>query len=136
MKIYLSNQGNLRNFKSFIESIDPLNTDQLDIYTHQKWVTVHPANLVLTAALAIQIGKEKSQIIGKVPETGRYLDRMGLYSLTKTVSPFVYHRKEEAGRFVPIKVIKTPTDQSRFITDVIPLLHLSEKNESSKYRYL
>lgn len=128
MKIYLSNQGNLRNFKSFIESIDPLNTDQLDIYTHQKWVTVHPANLVLTAALAIQIGKEKSQIIGKVPETGRYLDRMGLYSLTKTVSPFAYHKKEEAGRFVPIKVIKTPTDQSRFITDVIPLLHLSEKN--------
>lgn len=128
MKIYLSNQGNLRNFKSFVESVDLSNGDQLDIYTHQKWVTVHPANLVLTAALAIQIGKNNSQIIGKVPETGRYLDRMGLYGFTKTISPFVYHKKEEAGRFVPIKIIRTPTDQSIFITDVIPLLHLSEKN--------
>jgi anti-sigma regulatory factor (Ser/Thr protein kinase) len=53
---------------------------------------------------------------------------MGLYELSKTPSPFVYHKKEEAGRFVPIKVIKTAKDQSRFITDMIPLLHLSEKN--------
>lgn len=128
MEVYLSNQGNLRNFKSFVQSIDLTNPKQLYIRTHQKWVTVHPANLVLTAALAIEVGRINSQIIGKIPETGRYLDRMGLYDLTKTPSPFVYRRKEEAGRFVPIKIIKTPTDQSHFITDVIPLLHLSEKN--------
>lgn len=128
MKVYLSNQGNLRNFKSFVESVDLTNPGVLEITTHLKWVTVHPANLVLAAALAMQVGQGSSEIIGKVPETGRYLDRMGLYDLTKTKSPFVYHKKEEAGRFVPIKVIKTPSDQSRFITDVVPLLHLSEKN--------
>ena len=89
---------------------------------------VHPANLVLTAALAIQAGRENTEIVGEIPETGRYLDRMGLYDLTKTPSPFVYRKKEEAGKFVPIKVLKTANDQSRFITDMIPLLHLSEKN--------
>lgn len=128
MKIFLSNQGNLRNFKSFIDSLDLSHPNKLIISTHDKWVTVHPANLVVTAALAIQVGKENTEIIGKVPDTGRYLDRMGLYELTKTPSPFMYHKKEEAGRFVPIKIIKTSADQSRFITDVIPLLHLSEKN--------
>jgi anti-sigma regulatory factor (Ser/Thr protein kinase) len=128
MKIYLSNQGNLRNLGSFLEVLDLTNPNKLEISTHDKWVTVHPANLVLTAALAMQIGKENSEIVGKVPDTGRYLDRMGLYNLTKTTSPFVYHRKEEAGRFVPIKVIKTANDQSSFITDMIPLLHLSENN--------
>lgn len=128
MKLFLSNQGNLRNFKSFVESLDLSQPDKLIISTHDKWVTVHPANLVVAAALAIQVGKENTEIIGKVPETGRYLDRMGLYELTKTPSPFVYHKKEEAGRFVPIKIIKTSEDQSRFITDVIPLLHLSEEN--------
>ncbi|MBI5620796.1 hypothetical protein HY949_03395 [Candidatus Gottesmanbacteria bacterium] len=128
MKVYLSNQGNLRNFKSFVGSVDLANPGVLEITAHPKWVTVHPANLVLAAALAMQVGQGNSEIIGKVPETGRYLDRMGLYDLTKTKSPFVYHKKEEAGRFIPIKVIKTPSDQSRFITDVVPLLHLSEKN--------
>jgi len=76
----------------------------------------------------MQIGKENVEIIGKIPDTGRYLDRMGLYSLTKTPSPFTYTKKEEAGKFVPIKVIRTANDQSRFITDIIPLLHLSENN--------
>lgn len=128
MRVFLSNQGNLRNFKSFVESLDFSNPDKLEISTHDKWVTVHPANLVLAAALAIRTGSENSEIIGEIPETGRYLDRMGLYELTKTSSPFVYHKKEEAGRFVPIKVINTAEDQSRFITDMIPLLHLSEKN--------
>lgn len=128
MKIFLSNQGNLRNFKSFINSLDLSTPDKLTISTHDKWVTVHPANLVIAAALALQVGKKNTEIIGKVPETGRYLDRMGLYELTQTPSPFVYRKKEEAGRFVPIKIIKTSEDQSRFITDVIPLLHLSEEN--------
>ena len=128
MKVFLSNQGNLRNFKSFVKSLDFSNPDKLEISTHDKWVTVHPANLVVAAALAIQVGSKNSEIIGKIPETGRYLDRMGLYDLTKTSSPFVYRKKEEAGRFVPIKVINTAEDQSRFITDMIPLLHLSEKN--------
>jgi len=130
MKIFLSNQGNLRNFKSFVESVDLSHPNRLEISTHDKWVTVHPVNLVISAALAIQVGKENTEIAGQVPETGRYLDRMGLYDLTKTFSPFVYRKKEEVGRFIPIKIIKTSNDQSRFITDMIPLLHLSEKNAS------
>lgn len=128
MKIFLSNQGNLRNFKGFVESLDLSHPEKLEISTHDKWVTVHPANLVVAAALAIQVGKRNTEVIGQVPETGLYLDRMGLYELTRTPSPFKYHKKEEAGRFVPIKVIKTSGDQSHFITDMIPLLHLSEEN--------
>lgn len=128
MKIFLSNQGNLRNFRGFTESLDLSKPAKLEISVHDKWVTVHPANLVLAAALAIKVGKKNTEIIGEVPDTGRYLDRMGLYDLTITPSPFIYHKKEEAGRFVPIKVIRTSEDQSHFITDVIPLLHLSEEN--------
>lgn len=101
---------------------------KLQITTHSKWITVHPANLALTAALAIKAGKQNTEIIGKIPDTGRYLDRMGLYKLTETKSPFEYNKKESAGRFVPISVIKTAKDQSRFISEMIPLLHLSEQS--------
>ncbi len=128
MKIFLSNRGNLRNFRGFLNSLDLTNPRKLEISTHDKWITVHPANLVLSAALALQVGKENSKIIGTIPETGLYLDRMGLYDLTCTASPFSYHKKEEAGRFVPIKIIKDASDQSFFISEMIPLLHLSEEN--------
>lgn len=128
MRIFLSNQGNLRNFRQFVESLDLSNPNKLEITTHDKWITVHPANLVLSAALAIKVGKENTEIVGEIPDTGRYLDRMGLFNLIKTSSPFSYQKKEEAGRFVPIKIIETSEEQSRFIADMIPLLHLSEKN--------
>lgn len=128
MKIHFSNQGNLRNFQSFVERLDFSEPDKLEISTHDKWVTVHPANLVLAASLALRVGKERAQIMGAVPSSGAYLDRMGLYDLVKTPSPFAYTKKEETGRFVPITLIKTADDQSRFIADMVPLLHLSEDN--------
>ncbi len=128
MKIHFSNQGNLRNFRRFITALDFRSPEKLEIFTHSKWITVHPANLVLTAALALQAGKDNSEIIGEMPRSGAYLDRMGLYHFVKTPSPFLYNKKEEAGRFVPITIIKAADDQSRFIADMVPLLHLSEEN--------
>ena len=128
MKVHFSNQDNLRNFQGFTRSLDFTNTSTLQITTNEKWITVHPANLVLAAALAVKVGKQNAEIIGQVPESGRYLDRMGLYKLTRTESPFSYSDKEPAGRFVPISIIKTAADQSRFIAEMIPLLHLSEQN--------
>jgi anti-sigma regulatory factor (Ser/Thr protein kinase) len=128
MRIYFSNHGNLRNFQSFVKSLDLSDPATLQIATHDKWITVHPANLVLAAALAIKVGRENTEIIGQLPDTGRYLDRMGLYRLTRTKSPFSYRENEPAGRFVPISIIKTAADQSRFIAEMIPLLHLNEQN--------
>ena len=130
MKIYFSNQGHLRNLQSFIKDLEFHNPKTLEIATHDKWITVHPANLVLTAALALQVGVENATLTGSIPKTGMYLDRMGLYKLLSTPSPFIYEKKEESGRFIPITVIKTADDQSKFIADMIPLLHLSEANST------
>lgn len=128
MKIHFDNHGNLRNFRSFVESVDLSQPASLEITTHTKWITVHPANLVLAAALAIKVGKDNTTITGTIPDTGRYLDRMGLYKLTNTPSPFDYSKKESSGKFVPISIIHTADDQSLFIANMIPLLHLSEEN--------
>ena len=128
MKIHLSNQGNLRNFKSFVNSIDLADSSNLDITVHNKWITVHPANLVIVAALAKIAGKKNSKIIGNIPDTGLYLDQMGLFNFIATESPFKYKRKESSGRFIPLTVIKTQDDQSKFVTDMVPLLHLSEES--------
>lgn len=96
----------------------------------EKWVNVNPAQLALTAALALKVGKENAIIQSQnIPLSARYLDRMGLYNFFSTPSPFrQYRKKEPAGRFVPISIIKNGDDQSKFVTDIIPLYHLSEKN--------
>ena len=128
MRVHFSNQGNLRNLQSFIKALDFSEPEKLEITIHNKWVTVHPANLALAAALALRVGKDNAQIVGTIPGTGAYLDEAGLYDLLKTPSPFAYDKKEKAGRLVPLNVIKTAEDQSRFIADMVPLLHLSEEN--------
>jgi len=132
MRIYFSNQGNLRYFSHFVKRLNFDDTTKLEIATDERWVNVHPAYLTLAAALAKQVGKEQSKIISKVPESARYLDRMGLYKLISTSSPFnKYNHKDPSGRFIPITFIKTVEDQSNFISDMVPLLHLDENNAST-----
>lgn len=128
MKVYFNNLGNLRNFRSFVESLDFSDQSKLDIVTRGPKIVAHPANLVLAAALAIKVGKDNTRIVNETPNAGRSLDRLGLYKLTSTPSPFKDDEKEPAGRFVPVSVIRSADDQSRFIADMIPLLHLSEEN--------
>lgn len=95
----------------------------------EKWVNANPAQLALTAALALKVGKQNAKILGAVPSSALYIDRMGLYEYVDTPSPFKnYNHKDPAGRFVPITIIKTSDDQSRFVTDIIPLYHLDAKN--------
>ena len=86
MRIYFSNQGNLRYFGHFVQRLDFDNPKKLEIVTDERWVNVHPAHLALTAALANKVGKENSEIISNVPESARYLDRMGLYKIHQDVS--------------------------------------------------
>lgn len=129
MKIRFTNQGTLQNFRNFAETLDFDEPEKLEISMDEKWVNTNPAQLALTAALALKVGKQNAEIIGTVPKSAMYLDRMGLYDFVKTSSPFKdYRHKEPAGRFVPITVIKNGEDQSRFVTEMIPLFHLDEQN--------
>ncbi|QWB91216.1 MAG: ATP-binding protein [Candidatus Saccharimonas sp.] len=135
MRIFLSNQAHLRNFSRFIKSIDFSNPDSLEVETHKKWITVHPAILAFTAALAIKTGKENSSIELPLPDNGKHLDSMGLFNFLKTESPFRYNKKESSGRYIPLQVVKTADDQSKFIAEMVPLLHLPEK-ESRIIKYI
>ena len=128
MKVYFSNQGNLRNFRTFLGAVDFSDPEHLEIETHPTKITVHPAHLTFAAALALKVEKQNAVISNNTTNSARYLDRMGLYNFLSTPSPFSYEKIEEAGRFIPLKVIKNQSDQSKFVADFVPLLHLPEKN--------
>ena len=131
MKIHLNNQGSLRTFGNFVSTLDFSEPEKLHISLDEKWVIVHPAHLVLAAALAKKVGKENATISKKAPTSALYLDRMGLYDFVANDSPFdAYKKNEPAGRFVPISVVKDEASQTKFTSDMIPLLHLNERNSS------
>lgn len=134
MKIHFSNQGMLGNFNSFMKGLDLADTTSLEITTNEKWITVHPAILTFTASLAQKVGKDRATITNNVPASGAYLDRMGLYDFLSTPSPFSVNRREEAGRFIPLTIVKSQSDQSQFISNMVPLLHLpQDKADVIKY---
>lgn len=129
MKIHFTNQGTLKNFRNFAETLDFGKLGELSISMDERWVNANPAQLALTAALALEVGKEHTKIEGKAPTSARYLDRMGLYDFVSTPSPFEeYDHKEPSGRFIPLTIIKDGAGQSRFVTDMIPLFHLDAQN--------
>ncbi len=135
MKVYLSNSDYLRNLDSFLQRFDPSSPDRLDILTHDKWVSVHPAILAIVAALAKNVLPENIHFDQITARSGHYLDRMGLFQALGKKSPYTISKHESAGRFVPITEIKTQADQTRFITEIIPLLHL-KPSEAGAVSYI
>lgn len=124
----------LMNFNYFLSQMSLENNGKLEIVITNNWLSVHPAALVIAAALATKVGKNNVTIGGIVGESGLYLDRMGLYDYSKTKSPYNYKQHDESGRFIPIRQILTQDDQSKFVTDIIPLLHLDpEKSQIIRY---
>ena len=134
MKISFSNVDQLKSINYFLRTNDLSDTRELKICAEKSWVYVHPVCLVFAAALASEIGREKTVIDINVPRAAMYLDRMGLYDYSSSSCPVEYSQHEETGRFIPITQLKTEQDQSRFISDLHPILHLSpEKSETIKY---
>ena len=134
MKIFLSYRDYLRNFEGLLRSFDPSNQKRLVVETHDKWVNVHPAVLTMIAALGSTINHKDITIDNVTATSGHYLARMGLFDILGKSSPFSIEEHESAGRFIPITQITNPMEQSRFITDMIPLLHLNPyQTDSIRY---
>lgn len=134
MKVHLSYRDYIRNFESFLRTFDPSNPEILEISTHEKWVNVHPAVLTMIAALAKTVEPKNISINDITATSGHYLDRMGLFDILGKNSPYSISEHEPAGRFIPLTQIRTPDEQTKFITEMIPLLHLSpQQADAIKY---
>lgn len=134
MKIHLSNNDYLRNFDMFLDGFDSTDPDRLEITTNDKWISIHPAVLAMVAALGLTVDPDNIEFDEITAKSGHYLDRMGLFKILNKESPFKISSHESAGRFVPIAQIKTSKEQSNFISEIIPLLHLDpDKADAIQY---
>lgn len=134
MKIFLSYRDYLRNFESFLQTFDPSEPSKLEITTHDKWVNIHPVVLTMLAALGKTVSPENIVVDDVTATSGHYLDRMGLFKALGKESPYFIAEHESAGRFIPLTQIRTQDEQSKFITEMIPLLHLNaQQSDAIKY---
>lgn len=134
MKVHLSYYQYLRNFESFFKGFVINNPTELTITTHEKWVNIHPAILAMIAALGKTVDPSKISIENITASSGHYLGRMKLFESLGKESPFKIEEHESAGRFIPLTQIRTQEEQTKFITEMIPLLHLSPQHaDAIKY---
>lgn len=134
MKLNLPNSAFIGNIDPFLRSYNPTNPEILEITANKKWISVHPVILAMVSALAISKNFKKVECEPLEATSKHYFERMGLFNFLKINSGIKVQAHEPAGRFIPITNIKTSQKLNDFITEMIPLLHLSpEKTEPIKY---
>jgi len=131
MKIYLPNSAFLGNIDPFLRHYDTSSPDVLEISANNKWISVHPVVLSLIAALGLTIKQENIQHEKFEARSKHYLMRMGLFKILKIASDITITEHEPAGRFIPLTQIRTSDELTKFITEMIPLLHLKPEQANT-----
>jgi anti-sigma regulatory factor (Ser/Thr protein kinase) len=124
MKIHLPNSAFLGNIDPFIRGFEPSSADVLEISANDKWISVHPVVLSMIAALGLKVDPKNIFCARFEAKSRHYFARMGLFKILGIASDFDFVEHEPAGRFIPITQIKTSSELTKFITEMIPLLHL------------
>ena len=124
MKIFLPNSAFLGNIDPFIKAVDPSSPESLEITANEKWISVHPVVLSMIGALALNVAPQKIHCEKFEAKSGHYFARMGLFRFLRQPFDMDIIEHEPAGRFIPLTQVRTSDELSRFISQMIPLLHL------------
>ena len=134
MRIHLPNSAFLGNIDPFLRSFDSSSPDKLEITANKKWISIHPVVLSMVASLGLAIDTKNIRCEKLKATSKHYLERMGLFKLLGIKSGIKITEHEPAGRFIPLTQITNSRELTKFITDMIPLLHLEPKQaEPIKY---
>lgn len=124
MRIFLPNSATLQNFGGFARR-NELGDGDLRIDMKPSYINLHPAVIAMVAAAGLETRRRGRNITAVIEDNAstRYLDRIGLFELLGIESGLEMIHHEPAGRFVPLRVIRTNDDLDAFRADVVPLLH-------------
>ena len=134
MKIHLPNSAFLHNIDGFLRKFDPTNPDILKITANKNWISVHPLCIAMVAALGLKAGTVECESFEA--KSKHYFERIGLFKIVGIESGITFESHEESGRFIPVIQIITPEEQSKFIQDIIPMLHLQKKYQRDTIVYV
>lgn len=134
MRIHLPNSAFLGNIDPFFRGFDPSGSGFLEIIANEKWISLHPVVLSMIAALGVSMNTQIR--FGRLEAKSKhYLGRMGLFKMLNIESEITMVEHEPAGRFIPLTQIYTSSELTKFITEMIPLLHL-ESDQAQTIGYI
>jgi anti-sigma regulatory factor (Ser/Thr protein kinase) len=135
MLVHLPNSAFLGNIDFFLKNLDLSNPELLKVTSNKKWLSLHPVVLSMVASLGFKLGADKIECEEFTAASKNYIIRMGLLRILGVQADVSFVEHEPAGRFIPITQIRTSTELSAFITDMIPLLHL-EREQAQTIGYI
>lgn len=134
MRIHLPNSAFLGNIDPFLKTIDLSKPDRLEITANKKWISIHPVVLCMVASLGLNIKHAELKCEKLEAKSKHYLQRMGLFRLLRIKTSMKIVEHESAGRFIPLTRITDSQELTKFITEIVPLLHLEpEQADPIKY---
>ncbi len=139
MRIHLPNSAFVGNIDPFLASISTDDSTRLDVTLNPNWVAVHPIVLSMTAALASRVKSNNGTITCNAvsPRSKGYLVRMGLFDILGLDGGKPIQKHEPAGRFIPLTNVRDSLTLKKFIEDLSPLLHQSERpNQAEAIKYV
>lgn len=135
MRIHLPNSAFLGNIDPFLRTFDNSIPNKLEITANKKWISVHPVVLSMIAALGLTVDKSNIECEKLEATSKHYLERMNLFKFLGIKSDIEITEHEPAGRFIPLTQITNSNELTKFITEMIPLLHLEPKH-AEPIRYI
>lgn len=138
MRVTLPNRAYLNDIERFLRCIEDDGEADLTFVLPDGLFSVHPVVVTMIAAMgeaARALGGAVTLVNETVNSSTRYLERMGLFDVLGVErSITVQHPREAAGRFVPLRQIRTNQELNNFVAEVGPLLHASpEQTRAVKY---
>lgn len=135
MKIHIPNSAFLGNIDPFLRNFDTSSPEVLEITANKQWISIHPMVIAMIAALGLSLKPKQVKCEALEARSKHYLKRMGLFDFLKIDSGIEITEHEPAGRFIPLNQITNSEKLTEFITEVVPLLHLSPKH-AEPIRYI
>jgi anti-sigma regulatory factor (Ser/Thr protein kinase) len=139
LRIEIPTGARLQNIEAFAKKVSASEDPSLELAIPSSYFSVHPMVLAGIGAAALRAKKRGATVsVSNVPETQgtRYLERMGLFKLLGVDSGFSVASREEAGRFIPLQVIRSGQQLSGFIQNLAPLLHAEDHSQAEPIQYV
>ena len=118
--------------RKFFEKIDLSEPGRLEVRAAGGWVAAHPAQLAITASLALQAGKWESEIDEKMPESGKILAEMGLYEFVRNKATFGAEVRDE-GAMVPLMMVRDEGERAELMRRIGRLMIGVEQRRMVQY---
>ncbi len=135
MKVFFPNSAFLGNIDPFLRQFDRSEPEKLEISSNRKWISVHPVALSMAASLGLTVDPSNIRSEPFEAKSRHYLERMGLFEMLGMDSDMVVKEHDPSGRFIPLTCVKEPEELTKFITDMIPMLH-AEPDDARSIRYI